>query len=245
MTAKTVATALCSQWISRFGCPETISSDQGRQFESELFGELAAILGSSHTRTTAYHPQANGLVERFHRKLKEALKCGDPATWWFRLPLILLGLRTAIKEDMQCSPADLVYGQALRVPGEFFDAAQNDVNRTDFAKDLHKFFDDIRPTKTQHHAKEKVFVSKRLTDCTHVFVRFDAVKKPLQRPYDGPYAVLQKHDKFMDVDVKGKSQRISIDRLKPAYVADNTDEEYQQTPKTLVTPSGHRVRFLV
>lgn len=146
---------------------------------------------------------------------------------------------------MGCAPADLVYGQALRVPGEFFDVAENDVNRTDFAKDLHRIFNELRPAKTQHHAKEKIFVSKRLNDCTHVFVRFDAVKKPLQRPYDGPYLVLQKHDKFMDVDIKGKSQRISIDRLKPAYIADEVDVGSQQPSKTLVTPSGHRVRFLV
>lgn len=247
MTAHTVASALCSQWISRFGCPEFITSDQGRQFESEVFRELSALFGSLHCRTTAYHPQGNGLVERFHRKLKESIMCVDSTNWYFRLPMILLGLRTCYREDMKCSAADLVYGQTLRVPGEFFEKPKDTVDRTEFSKMLHLTFDEIRASQTEHHSRKKFYVHKSLKDCTHVFVRHDAVKKPLRRPYDGPFEVLDRGDKFMDISIKGKTQRISIDRLKPAFIYDDdTTDAYQQgAGKTLVTPSGHRVRFLV
>ena len=68
----------------------------------------------------------------------------------------------------------------------------------------------------QHSYKE--FVSKDLMTCTHVFVRRDAVRKPLQRPYDGPYKVLKTAEKHFTVKVKGKEEVISIDRLKPAYL---------------------------
>ena len=70
--------------------------------------------------TTSYHPQANGLVERFHRQLKAALKTHANATWTESLPLVLLGIRTALKGDLQCTAAELVYGMSLRLPGEFF-----------------------------------------------------------------------------------------------------------------------------
>lgn len=245
MTAHSVATALCSQWISRFGCPEFITSDQGRQFESEVFRELSTILGASHCRTTAYHPQANGLVERFHRQLKAAITCVDSKNWYFRLPMILLGLRTAHREDMKCSAADLVYGQGLRIPGEFFDAPKECNDRTDFSKRLHNVFDSLRPVETTNHSKKRFFINKQLMKSTHVFVRFDAVKKPLQKPYDGPYEVLHRENKFMDVLIKGKAQRISIDRLKPAHLPQEPSTDQQGDQKTLVTPSGHRVRFMV
>ena len=78
------------------------------------------VLGTTRCRTTSYHPQANGLVERFHRQLKAALKTHANAPWTESLPLVLLGIRTALKGDLQCTAAELVYGMSLHLPGEFF-----------------------------------------------------------------------------------------------------------------------------
>jgi hypothetical protein len=75
LIADTVARALLTGWISRFGCPQIITTDQGRQFESQLFHSLAKLCGIQLSRTTAYHTAANGLVERFHRTLKAAIMC--------------------------------------------------------------------------------------------------------------------------------------------------------------------------
>ena len=87
MTATTIADALVSGWVSRFGVPACITSDQGRQFESSLFSELARLLGSIHFRTTAYHPQSNGIIERWHRTLKSAILCHDADHWSEHLPV--------------------------------------------------------------------------------------------------------------------------------------------------------------
>ena len=93
-TADTVAQAFISGWVSRFGVPSTITMDRGQQFKSTLWKHLMHLLGTHHIRSTAYHPISNGLVEYFHRQLK----CLPETTHWTKaLPLILLGIRTAIK----------------------------------------------------------------------------------------------------------------------------------------------------
>jgi len=85
---------------------------------------LPKVLGVKLHRTTAYHPQTNGLCECFHRSMKAALRAGlTDGNWVDKLPWVMLGLRCAPKEDLQSSLAELVYGQTLRVPGEFIPAA--------------------------------------------------------------------------------------------------------------------------
>ncbi len=120
-TAESCASALLNGWVSRFGVPTTITSDQGQQFESHLWRALMNLLGSTRNRTTAYHPQANGMVERFHRHLKTGLKARlTNGNWVDELPVVLLGIRTTLKEDLSCSAAEMVYGTTLRLPGDFF-----------------------------------------------------------------------------------------------------------------------------
>ena len=114
--ATTVARAFVNQWVPRFGIPLKITTDQGRQFESKLFQELIQIIGAKHLRTTAYHPAANGMVERLHRQLKAAIKCHENDGWAEVLPIVLLGIRTAIKEDLKASSSELLYGTTLRLP---------------------------------------------------------------------------------------------------------------------------------
>ena len=76
------------------------------------------FLGCKRIRTTSYHPIANGIIERFHRQLKSSIKaCHNPIIWTESLPLILLGIRTTLKEDLHCTTAELVYGTTLRLPG--------------------------------------------------------------------------------------------------------------------------------
>ncbi|XP_015189434.1 PREDICTED: uncharacterized protein LOC107073349 [Polistes dominula] len=117
--AETVAKAFTSAWIADKECPLKITSDQGTQFESSLFAALAQASGTTRIRTTPYHPQANGMVERFHRTLKSALMCAQ-APWPDTLPLVLLGLRNAYKGNHQASPAEIVCGTLLKIPSAFF-----------------------------------------------------------------------------------------------------------------------------
>ncbi|GFO17351.1 Pol polyprotein [Plakobranchus ocellatus] len=81
-----------------------------------LVGEITRRLGVKVHPTTAFHPQANGMVERFHRTLKAALKARLTGK---ELPWVLLELRTAPREDLGYSSAELVYSEPVTIPGEF------------------------------------------------------------------------------------------------------------------------------
>ncbi|BHF65763.1 hypothetical protein SprV_0200877600 [Sparganum proliferum] len=90
ISAETVAKAFLTHSVSNFRVPAIVTTDRGSQFESMLFRELTSLLGTNRIRTTAYHPQANDLVERFHRQLKTSLMAQpDPSRWSDHLPLVL------------------------------------------------------------------------------------------------------------------------------------------------------------
>ncbi len=88
------------RWVSRIGVPAVITSDCGTHFTSSLWAALCSLLNIQHSQTSAYHPQSNEMVERFHRRLKDALRARcTVANWVDHLPWILLGLRAAARED--------------------------------------------------------------------------------------------------------------------------------------------------
>ena len=92
----------------------------------------------NHIFTRAYHPAANGLVERFHRELKSSLMAqADSSKWSEHLPLVLLSIRSTVKEDLGCTPAHLVYGTTLTLPGQLVPSNDStDVNISEFTNRL-------------------------------------------------------------------------------------------------------------
>ncbi|KAL4090343.1 hypothetical protein QTP88_025200 [Uroleucon formosanum] len=160
----------------------------------------------------------NGKVERFHKTLKQSIRAYATSDWTTILPTVLFGLRCTLKDE-NVSPAYLVYGTSLRMPGEFFVNSSQPAPDTDtFVSQLQQKFELIRPVNTLHKTSRTTFISPELSKATHVFVRHDAVKKPLQMPYDGPFLVIHRTDKTYQVSINGKTVNISIDRLKPAFL---------------------------
>jgi cleavage and polyadenylation specificity factor subunit 1 len=218
ISAETVAKAFFHHWISRFGVPTTISTDQGRQFESYLFTNLNKILGIRRIRTSPYHPCANGMIERFHRSLKQALKCHNNIRWTESLPVVLLGLRSAFKEDLGGTCAEMLYGSPLRLPADFLQPAMTDHSSPSiFLQRLRDQMHELTPVPATNHSCRTSFVHPALATCTHVFVRNDTVKAPLTRPYDGPFRVIKKTPKHFTVSIHRRDSVISVDRLKPAF----------------------------
>ncbi|BHF84693.1 hypothetical protein SprV_0902784400 [Sparganum proliferum] len=213
--AETIVKAFVSRWVAMFGAPSTVTTDRGAQFESTLFQTLLNFLGCTRIRTTAYHPAANGMVERFYRQLKTTLRAvEDPGNWSDNLPLAPLGIRAALKSDLGFSAAELVFGTTLRLSGEMVTPTYLG---TDETPDNH------------------------LDNCTHVFVRCDRVRQPLESPYEGPFRVLARNAMTCRILRGDKEDVVSVDRVKAAVAEEPPDLPQGQKcadPLTPVPPSS-------
>nr|XP_021204760.2 uncharacterized protein LOC101740309 isoform X1 [Bombyx mori] len=221
ITAEACARAFVAGWVSRFGCPHRVTTDRGRQFQSELFRSVTNILGTQHRPTTAYHPACNGMVERLHRQLKAAIRCHQNSSWTEVLPLVLLGIRSAWKEDIKASAAELVYGEPLRLPGEFFvpSNAIPALDITDFASRLRLQMAKLSPEPASRHGQKTFYIPKDLATAEYVFLRQDAVRRSLEAPYTGPYKVIERGNKTFKILTNERETTVSIDRLKAAHMA--------------------------
>ena len=119
--ASTVAEILVNRVFSRFGPPTIIHSDQGRNFESNLMQEICGLMGIHKSRTTAYHPQCDGQVERQNRTLQEMLAAfvSDHRDDWDNwVSLAVYAYNTSCHESTGFSPYELVFGRSARTPLE-------------------------------------------------------------------------------------------------------------------------------
>ena len=208
ISATTVAKHLLSDWIARFGPPLTLISDRGTQFRSELLANLTTMLGIHHIRTTAYNPRANGMIERVHRSIKTALK-SRKKYWLDQLPIVLFGLRIFPDNDNN-SPYSIVTGEQPIIPPILV----NDADMKELSTQLHELIHPYRLP--QQRVRPRTFVPDSLQSCTHVWLRLDRVRAPLEAPYQGPYEVIRRSSDTFTLLVRSKPEVVSIDRLKPA-----------------------------
>ena len=93
----------------------------------------------------------------------------------------------------------------------------------------------LKPVASHPH-KTSSHVPSALSTSSHVFVRHDAVRTPLQSPYDGPYKILKRTPKFFTLDINGKHKTISLDRLKAAHIdSDGSPDSLLPTPSSVLT----------
>ncbi|BHF84524.1 hypothetical protein SprV_0902767500 [Sparganum proliferum] len=236
--AETIVKAFVSRWVAIFGAQSMITTDRGAQFESTLFQTLLNFLGCTRIRTTAYHPAANGMVGRFHRQLKTALRAAeDPENWSDNVPVALLGIRAALNSDLDCSAAELVFGTTLRLPGEMVTPTSRGAEETpeNFVHRLRQFMRSLSPVPPRAPSTEP-YVEKGLANCTHVFVRCDRVRKPVESPYEGPFRVLARNSKTFRILRGDKEDVVSIDRVKAAVAEEPPDVSQGQACADPIPP---------
>jgi hypothetical protein len=221
MSAAACAKALTFTWISHFGIPETITSDRGPQFTSNLWFKLCEILHISHRQTTAYHPESNGAVERLHRRLKDALRArAAVATWSKELPFVLLGLRAQPREDTGLSPAEAVFGTPIVLPNEFLQNEEMPVDA--IIKNCSKTLHVPAVSLPRHNSSAQLpdELPGDLLSIPLVWVRRGGAIPPLQPLYDSPYTVLLCGPRSFTIRVGSRDEVIAVSRLKACTAAD-------------------------
>lgn len=117
--AVTIADKFVEEWVTRYGVPQELHSDQGRNFESQIFNQMCSRLEIRKTRTTPLHPQSDGMVERFNRTIKEHLVKvlnGNQKDWDEHVQIFLMAYRTSKHLSTGETPSNIIFGRNIRLP---------------------------------------------------------------------------------------------------------------------------------
>jgi cleavage and polyadenylation specificity factor subunit 1 len=163
-------------------------------------------------------------MEHFHWTLKAAIMCHADQHWTEALPMVLLGICTPFKEeDLQASVPELIYGKPLRIPGKLLAPTAEPVNPVHLITQLRQHMARLRPVPATRHTSPATFMHSDLEKCTHIFICQDTRRRALEPPYSGPYQVLSRRRKTTQLLLRGSPITVSTDRVKPAYMLNETD----------------------
>ena len=198
-SAQACAKIIIREWIPRFGVPEVITTDRGSQFKSDLWISLCRLMGIHRDMTTAYHPQHNGKLERWHRCLKNSLRSRllGRQNWVAELPWVLLGLRAAPNLDTGVSPALMVTGQLPALPGHLVIPRDDIPNHSAFSERLSEAKRAQPFIGNPWHGGESSlhYTLQNLAEAAEVLVRRDRLQSSLAPKFDGPFRVVSRSNK--------------------------------------------------
>jgi hypothetical protein len=118
-TAETTAQALFNEYFCKYGIPSVIHSDQGSHFQNQRMANIQKLIGYNHIYSTPYHPQSNGMVERFNSTfIPQIAKLQDTQdnNWDEYLQAVVFAYNTGVHKTTQYSPYELLYGRSPRLP---------------------------------------------------------------------------------------------------------------------------------
>ena len=245
MTAEVCAARILNAYVSRWGCPLSIHSDQGRTYESKVFKEMCRMLEVRKTRTSVRNPKGNGQSERFNRTLIRMVKaylCGEQKNWDLHLGCLAGAYRASPHESTKLTPNLLTLGREVRLPAELIFGSV-EAYQGDEITSYGEYVDTLR-SRIQHahevarkHLDSAAKRSKEIYDTLVSVNRYKVgdlvwcldesrkvgIMPKLEHDYDGPFLVIKKYsewDFLLQVDRAGKEIGVSHNKLK-SYEGDH------------------------
>jgi len=253
-----------------YGTPQILQSDNGTEFVNQVMKTLSVIYGIDHRLSTAYHPSANGLVERVNKEVGRALKKyteGTYAAWDDWLPLVQIGLNEGINQRTGSSAFSLMYGRKFNNFHDFSHVKGGDTADNKAPKDVEKAWKQFReivlPSLNKKVSEMKNKQEKRLNSQRQIkslqpgtiVMTVDQTRGSKWDPvYEGPYEIVQQHNggAYSLKDSLGRimERRQTIDMMKivsgPNKIINKKNSEHysvEQIKQHRRTPNGFE--FLV
>lgn len=221
-TTEVVADCLI-ELFSRVGIPDELVSDQGTNFMSTLIKDLCSTLGIKKLTSTAYHPETNGLVERFNGTLKGMLRkfvYDEPQTWDKALPYVLFAYREVPEVSTGFSPFELLYAWPVRGPlsivkDSWLDSEPSEKSIVEYVLNarskLYKCVEEAHENLLESQVKMKKWYDEKARGRTYeigeeVLVLLPMSSKCLEVRWQGPYKITRK---ISDLDYEVDTGRIT------------------------------------
>ena len=251
--AKTISNALL-KFFTTFGLPKCVQSDQGSNFMSNLFQQVLYELDIRQVSSSAYHPESQGALERFHQTLKTMMKtyCFENEKEWDEgVHFLLFAARESVQDSLGFSPFQLVFGHEVRGPLKMLKEKWLDdvteVNLLDYVSSfkarLTNAYEVARANLTKAQQKMKTLFDKtsekrEFSPGDQVLVLLPITGQPLRAKYFGPYTV---HEKVSDTNYvvltpgRRKEKRLCHVNMIKKYFSRSHEEE---SPKQTSVPSN-------
>ena len=254
-TAEDVARAIVEKWVLTFGAPDCLHTDQGSNFCSELLLEVCKSFGIEKTRTSPYHPQGNGMVERHNRVVADVISkycANNPSSWDQMIPYLNFVYNTTVHKTTGQTPFSLVFGQECKYPIDLLlpKAPGHEIAKCEFARWLNEQFREAhmnaRETLVYKQERQKDMYQKNVFgeelkpgERVWLFAPHKAKSKKFFLPWDGPYNIIEKTSEVnykisKDANAK-KWQIVHYNRLKPV-------KEENELPR-METRSSHQEKW--
>ena len=232
--AKTVCHALYSQWITVFGAPVEIKSDNGSSFRNRIKEELCELLGIKEIYSPPYYPQGNGLVERLFRTAKKLINASvvsNRKEWDDALPTVNMALRNSISQTTKFAPFEVVFGKTARLPLDWQFYSRNSKlqfqSENEYIIQLQRHLREteemVRKNVSSSIKKQADYYNKRnlckvLEVGDQVLLRETRTKKNFKKcDYHGPYEIVKKLGEWtyeLKDTESGQTMRRSYNQIK-------------------------------
>ena len=236
-------------YITLFGPPKHLISDQGKEFVNEVIKNLTEIAGIEHRISSAYHPRTNGNCERFNQTLINALKKhseDDPQCWNAWIPYVLMAYRTRKHSISGFTPYELVFGRTMNEFEDWSDTCENEIGLWKRSVEIKKLIEENQIKARKNISQAQVsqiknqnqshnIVEEKLTKGTYVMIKTANKKNKLEANYHGPFTIddITKNGNYWLKNSKGErlKQSLPLSRLK--VVEKPEDEEIFEVEKIL------------